>query len=71
MTHKHHHTTPNASSGKRITIVFVLNIVFAILEFIFVAMFGSVAILSDAVHDSGDAIAVGFAWFFEKVSRKK
>ncbi|MGO2924455.1 cation diffusion facilitator family transporter [Lactococcus laudensis] len=71
MTHKHHHTTPNVKSGKRITIVFILNIVFAILEFIFGAMFGSVAILSDAVHDSGDAIAVGFAWFFEKVSRKK
>ncbi len=71
MTHNHHKTTPDVESGKRITIVFVLNIVFAILEFIFGAMFGSVAILSDAVHDSGDAIAVGFAWFFEKVSRKK
>ncbi|MDR1605486.1 MAG: cation diffusion facilitator family transporter [Streptococcaceae bacterium] len=66
--------TPNSdtqAAGQRITIVFILNVLFAILEFIFGAMFGSVAILSDAVHDTGDAIAVGFAWFFEKVSRKK
>ncbi|GFH39629.1 cation diffusion facilitator family transporter [Lactococcus insecticola] len=75
--HKHHthHVLSSDSvvqgAGKRITIVFVLNIVFAALEFIFGAMFGSVAIMSDAVHDTGDAIAVGFAWFFEKISRKK
>ncbi|GFH41619.1 cation transporter [Lactococcus hodotermopsidis] len=60
-----------AAAGKRITIVFALNATFAVLEFIFGAMFGSVAIMSDAVHDTGDAIAVGFAWFFEKISRKK
>jgi cobalt-zinc-cadmium efflux system protein len=66
-------SSPNTeiAAGKRITIVFLLNIIFAALEFIFGAMFGSVAIMSDAVHDTGDAIAVGFAWFFEKISRKK
>lgn len=34
-------------------------------------MLGSVAILSDAVHDTCDAIAVGLAWFLEKISLKK
>lgn len=33
-------------------------------------MDGSVAILSDAIHDMGDALALGLALFFEKVATK-
>ncbi len=32
---------------------------------------GSVAILSDAVHDLGDAASIGISWFLEKKSRKQ
>ncbi len=52
-------------------IVFLLNFFFAILEFIFGFLFNSAAILSDAVHDSGDVIAIGLAWFFQKLSKRK
>ncbi len=31
----------------------------------------STAILSDALHDFGDAISLGMSWFLEKLSRKK
>ncbi len=56
---------------KNIKIVFFINILFSILEVIFGLIFNSVAILSDAVHDFGDAVSVGLAWFFQRYSRKE
>ncbi len=56
---------------KNIKIVFYINIIFSVLEVIFGLLFNSVAILSDAVHDFGDSISVGLAWFFQKYSRKE
>lgn len=55
----------------KIAIVFFLNLFFSIIEFVFGILFNSMAILTDAVHDLGDAISIGFAWFFEKVSTKE
>lgn len=66
-----HHDTLEALTSKNITIVFVLNLFFAVLEFIFGILFNSTAILSDAVHDTGDAVAIGLAWFFQKFSKRK
>ncbi|TKV30570.1 cation transporter, partial [Citrobacter sp. TBCS-11] len=51
--------------------IFALNLFFAILEFIFGVIFNSTAILSDAVHDTGDAVAIGLAWFFQKFSKRR
>lgn len=71
--HKHHHEhhTTELLTSNNVTIVFVLNVFFAILEFIFGVLFNSAAVLSDAVHDTGDAVAIGLAWFFQKYSKKK
>ena len=44
---------------------------FCIIEFFGGFFTQSVAILSDAVHDLGDSIAIGCAYFMEKVSEKK
>ncbi|MCL2112538.1 cation diffusion facilitator family transporter [Lactococcus protaetiae] len=68
--HKKHHHTLDALTSQNVTIVFVLNFFFAILEFIFGFLFNSTAILSDAVHDTGDAVAIGLAWFFQKFSKR-
>ena len=58
-------------SGKiRILIAFLLNLCFSIIEFIGGMLIGSVAILSDAVHDCGDAISIGISYFMEKISDK-
>lgn len=54
-----------------IFIAFLLNFFFSIFEFIGGIFTGSVAILSDAVHDFGDAISIGFSFFFEKISNKQ
>ena len=56
---------------KNILIAFILNLSFSIFE-IFGGIFtGSVAILSDAVHDMGDAVSIGISYFLEKKSKRQ
>ena len=47
---------------KNILIAFLLNFSFSIFEFIGGAITGSVAIVSDAVHDLGDAASIGISF---------
>ncbi len=56
---------------RNILIAFLLNISFSILEFLGGIFTGSVAILSDAVHDMGDALSIGMSYFLEKKSKKQ
>ena len=58
-------------SSKNMTIAFLLNFSFAIIEFIFGLLFHSSAVLADAIHDTGDALAIGLSTLFEKISTKK
>ena len=58
-------------SSRNMTIAFLLNFSFAIIEFIFGLLFHSSAVLADAVHDTGDALAIGLSTLFEKISTKK
>jgi len=58
-------------SSKRILIAFILNLGFSIFEFIGGTFTHSVAIISDAVHDIGDALSIGIAYILEKISKKK
>jgi cobalt-zinc-cadmium efflux system protein len=64
--HQHNH-----QSRKNISIAFFLNFGFTLIEFAGGLLTNSVAILSDALHDLGDSISLGLAWYLEKVSRKK
>ena len=56
---------------RNILIAFILNLAFSIFEFIGGFFTGSVAIVSDAVHDIGDATSIGISYFLEKKSKKK
>ena len=56
---------------KNILIAFILNLGFSIFEFFGGVVTGSVAIISDAVHDLGDAASIGISYFLEKKSRKQ
>lgn len=56
---------------KNILTAFLLNFAFSIMEFIGGAWTGSVAIVSDAVHDAGDALSIGIAYLLERKSKKK
>lgn len=64
--HSHTHT-----ASKNLGIAFFLNFGFAILEFVGGIACNSVAILSDAIHDLGDSLAIAFAWILQKISQKK
>ena len=56
---------------KNILIAFILNLAFSVFEFIGGIFTGSVAIVSDALHDIGDAASIGVSYFLEKKSKKQ
>lgn len=58
-------------SQKRILTAFVLNLIFAVFEFIGGALTGSVAIISDSVHDFGDSVSIGISYILEEKSKKE
>ncbi len=64
-SHNHHN-----QESKNLGIVFLLNFGFAILEFIGGILSQSTALLSDAIHDMGDALAIALAWVFAKIGQK-
>ncbi|MDO5557775.1 MAG: cation diffusion facilitator family transporter [Clostridia bacterium] len=55
---------------RNILIAFILNFGFALFEFFGGFFTNSVAILSDSIHDLGDAISIGVSYFLEKKSKK-
>lgn len=59
------------STEKNILIAFVLNLVFSLIEIAGGLFTNSVAILSDAIHDFGDAFSIGVSCFLERKSKKK
>ena len=56
---------------KNIFIAFILNLSFSLFEFIGGLFTGSVSILSDAIHDMGDAVSIGISYFLEKKSTQQ
>ncbi|WP_334186803.1 cation diffusion facilitator family transporter [Noviherbaspirillum sp.] len=65
----HSHGHSHGSSGNLKT-AFLLNLTFTIIEVIGGIMTNSIAILSDAVHDLGDSISLGLAWYFDRLSQR-
>jgi len=63
MGHSHHDV-------KNIKAAFFLNLLFSFIEFIGGWYTNSVAIMSDAIHDLGDSLSLGVAWYFQKISHK-
>ena len=56
---------------ERVRLAALLNIAFTILEFFGGIWTNSLAILSDALHDFGDSIALLVSWFFERAARRQ
>ena len=54
-----------------IFVAFLLNFVFVIIEAVGGFLTNSIAILSDAIHDFGDCVAIGTAYVLERKSNKK
>lgn len=58
-------------NDKKILVAFLLNLFFSVFEFFGGLLTGSVAILSDALHDLGDSISIGASYTLEKTSQKR
>jgi len=63
--HQDNHPTANIKAA------LVLNSAFIILEIVGGILTNSMAILSDALHDLGDSLSLGLAWYFQKLSGRR
>ena len=66
----HDHSQKDNESSRRIGLVFFLNLIFTIIEFVGGVLTNSTAIMADAVHDLGDSLSIGSAWLLARWGRK-
>lgn len=66
----HDHPHSDHSDVKNLKLAFFLNLGFTIIELIGGLFTNSLAILSDALHDFGDSMSLGLAWYLQIVSKK-
>lgn len=66
--HPHHH---GGSETRAIGIAFTLNLVFALVELAGGLWVNSVAVLADALHDFGDAFALGIGWYLARLALRE
>ena len=57
-------------SQAKILLAFLLNLVFSVFELVGGIITGSIAIISDSLHDFGDAISIGTSYLLERKSKK-
>ncbi|MFT5821209.1 MAG: cobalt-zinc-cadmium efflux system protein [Crocinitomix sp.] len=67
MAHKHEHS----HATKNIKVAFFINLIFTVIEIIGGIYTNSIAIISDAVHDLGDSLSLGTAWYLQNKSEQK
>lgn len=70
--HRHNHALGHHHHGAEgnIKMAFWLNLFFALFELLGGFFTQSIAILSDALHDFGDALSLGVAWYLQRLSKK-
>lgn len=66
--HGHAHGTHAESSERRIGTAFFLNLAFTVVEIGGGLWTNSLAVLSDALHDLGDSIALALSWRFARMA---
>ena len=65
-----HPATDERGATANLRTVFFLNFSFTLAEFIGGAWTNSMAIQSDALHDLGDTLAIGLAWWLQRMSSR-
>lgn len=80
MAHEHPHEHPHAhdqghghghvhgAGAKNLRLAFFVNLGFTVVEFIGGLWTDSMAILSDALHDLGDALVLGAGWYLSRLA---
>lgn len=71
MEHHHEHSHTHNVKGKNLFITILLNIIITLAQIIGGIFSGSLALLSDALHNFSDVIALVVAWWANKLSSKE
>ncbi len=73
----HHHAPPahphshvSAASAGALRLAFFINLAFTLVEVVGGWWTGSIAVLTDAMHDAGDCLVLGTAWYLQRVAMK-
>ena len=70
MSHEHTHPQKNGSAEKNLLITTLLNVIITIAEIVGGILSNSLALLSDALHNLSDAVAVFIAYLASLISRR-
>lgn len=68
--HGHDHAHGHHAASRNLRLAFWLNLAFTIVEFAGGLWTDSMAVLSDAFHDLGDALVLGAAWYLSQVAQR-
>jgi cobalt-zinc-cadmium efflux system protein len=60
----------HARQGRSLVVSVCLNLGFAVAELVFGLIANSLVLVADAIHDAGDAVALGLSWFGLRISRR-
>lgn len=69
--HQHNHNDHHSVEGKNLLFSIVLNLVISTAQVIGGLISGSLALLSDALHNFSDVLSLVFSFFAHKLSKKK
>lgn len=71
MEHNHAHHHQHETQGKNLLFSILLNLSITIAQLIGGIISGSLALISDALHNFSDVLSLGFSFIAHKLSRKK
>jgi len=69
--HSHVHIHKHEVQGKNLVYSILLNLLITIAQIIGGIVSGSLALISDALHNFSDVLSLGFSLIAHKLSRKK
>ena len=69
--HSHSHNHSHGVQGKNLLYSIFLNLVITIAQFIGGLLSGSLALMSDALHNFSDVLSLGFSYIAHKLSKKE
>lgn len=68
--HGHGHGHGHAAGAASLRVAFFINLAFTMVEAVGGWWTGSIAVLTDALHDAGDCLVLGTAWWLQRVAMK-
>jgi cobalt-zinc-cadmium efflux system protein len=66
----HPHGHVHAAGAVALRTAFFINLAFTVIELVGGWWTGSIAVLTDAMHDAGDCLVLGAAWYLQRVALK-